>query len=92
MGSAPAAFSPATADLLVAGHHGSKYSTSSLLLRHIAPQAVLISVGENSYGHPTQETLERIDAAGADVLRTDQLGTIRLVGSPDGIRVYPQGD
>ena len=80
------------ADLLVAGHHGSKYSTSSLLLRHIAPQAVLISVGENSYGHPTQETLERIAAAGADVLRTDQLGTIRLVGSPDGIRVYPQGD
>ncbi len=80
------------ADLLVAGHHGSKYSTSSLLLRHIAPQAVLISVGENSYGHPARETLERIDAAGADVLRTDQLGTIRLVGSPDGIRVYPLGD
>lgn len=75
------------ADLLVAGHHGSKYSTSSLLLRKIAPKAVVISVGENSYGHPAGETLSRIQSAGATILRTDQLGTIRCIGAEDGIRV-----
>lgn len=75
------------ADLLVAGHHGSKYSTSALLLRKIAPKAVVISVGENSYGHPAGETLSRIQSAGATILRTDQLGTIRCIGAEDGIRV-----
>lgn len=79
------------ADLLVAGHHGSKYSTSSLLLRKIAPKAVVISVGENSYGHPAGETLSRIQAAGATILRTDQMGTIRCIGTEDGIRVECTG-
>lgn len=79
------------ADLLVAGHHGSKYSTSALLLRKIAPKAVVISVGENSYGHPAGETLSRIQAAGATILRTDQMGTIRCIGAEDGIRVECTG-
>ena len=78
-------------DILVAGHHGSKYSTSSLLLRKTTPKAVIVSVGENSYGHPTQETLDRIQSAGAAVLRTDQLGTIRCIGAKDGIRVECSG-
>lgn len=73
-------------DLLVAGHHGSKYSTSSLLLRKTMPKAVIVSVGENSYGHPAQETLDRIQSAGAKVLRTDELGTIRCIGTKDGLR------
>ena len=80
------------ADILVAGHHGSKYSTSSLLLRKITPKAVIVSVGENSYGHPTQETLERIRSAGAAVLRTDELGTIRCIGTADGLRVSYSGN
>lgn len=79
------------ADLLVAGHHGSKYSTSALLLRKIAPKAVVISVGENSYGHPAGDTLSRIQAAGATILRTDQMGTIRCIGAEDGIRVECTG-
>ena len=79
------------ADLLVAGHHGSKYSTSSLLLRKIAPKAVVISVGENSYGHPAGETLSRIQSAGAKIFRTDQMGTIRCIGAEDGIRVECTG-
>ena len=78
-------------DILVAGHHGSKYSTSSLLLRKTMPKAVIVSVGENSYGHPTQETLDRIQSAGAAILRTDRLGTIRCLGTKDGIRVECSG-
>lgn len=66
-------------DLLVAGHHGAANSTSKLLLEHVKPEKVLISAGENNrYGHPSAETLNRIADAGAEVLRTDELGTIIL--------------
>ena len=51
-------------DLLVAGHHGSKYATSETLLAAVDPDAVAISVGYNNYGHPTPETLGRIQAQG----------------------------
>ena len=64
-------------DLLVAGHHGAKSSTSQTLLEHVHPETVVISVGaDNSYGHPAEETLQRISDMGAEILRTDQLGTI----------------
>lgn len=66
------------AEILIAGHHGSKYSTGMPLLEHTLPQTVLISVGENTYGHPTQETLDRIAAVGAYVLRTDLDGDITI--------------
>lgn len=63
-------------EILVAGHHGSKYATGEALLEAAQPQAVLFSVGENSYGHPTQAVLDRCQAAGAELRRTDQNGTI----------------
>lgn len=66
-------------ELLVAGHHGSKNSTSQVLLEKLQPETVVISVGkDNSYGHPSPETLARIETIGAQVLRTDELGTIIL--------------
>ena len=63
-------------EVFVAGHHGSKYSTSELLLEVLRPELVLISVGENSYGHPADETINRILASGAEVRRTDEEGSI----------------
>ncbi|MEE0096346.1 MAG: ComEC/Rec2 family competence protein, partial [Oscillospiraceae bacterium] len=71
---------PGHADLLVAGHHGSKYSTSDALLRETTPCAAVISVGKNTYGHPAPETLERLRAYGVPVYRTDQQGTIWIKG------------
>lgn len=65
-------------DVLVAGHHGSRDSTSEILLDQVKPEIVVISVGENNYGHPHAETLDRIKAAKAEILRTDQRGNIRL--------------
>jgi competence protein ComEC len=62
--------------LLVAGHHGSKYSASETLLSATTPEYAFISVGENSYGHPAAETLERLLAAGCKIYRTDLSGTI----------------
>lgn len=63
-------------EVLVAGHHGAAGSTGEALLEAAAPQLVLFSVGENSYGHPTQEVLDRCQAAGAQLRRTDRNGDI----------------
>lgn len=63
-------------ELLVAGHHGSKYATGEALLKAVTPETVVISVGYNSYGHPTPETLARIQEAGAAVYRTDWHGEV----------------
>ena len=67
-------------DVLVAGHHGAKRSTSEPLLETVQPRAVVISVGQNSYGHPAKETLERISDCGAATCRTDLQGTLRIRG------------
>lgn len=68
-------------EILIAGHHGSKTSTSLELLNATRPELVIISVGEdNRYGHPTWETLERLRIFGCDVYRTDTQGTIIFRG------------
>ena len=64
-------------EILVAGHHGSQYSTGVLLLEATKPDIVLISVGEdNPYGHPSEEVLQRLALYGCEIYRTDQCGTI----------------
>ena len=63
-------------EVYVAGHHGSKYSTSQLLLDVLRPETVLISVGENSFGHPAEETITRILSSGAEIRRTDEEGSV----------------
>lgn len=64
-------------DVLKAGHHGSKTSTSSDILAAATPATAVISVGaDNTYGHPHPTVLERLK--GLPILRTDQQGTIRF--------------
>ena len=64
-------------ELLVAGHHGSATSTTQELLQAVTPDMTAISVGEhNLYGHPAQETLERLAQSGTEIYRTDLQGTI----------------
>ena len=66
-------------EVLVAGHHGSSYSTGKELLDAATPEAAVISVGEeNSYGHPGQETLDRLKERNIAVYRTDLEGTITI--------------
>ena len=66
-------------EVLVAGHHGSKYSTSPELLAAIQPETAVISVGaDNRYGHPASETLERLSDAGTELYRTDLQGTVLI--------------
>ena len=67
------------ADVLKVGHHGSSTSTTNAFLDAVTPQDAVISVGAgNTYGHPTQETLNRLAAHGATVYRTDLDGTVVL--------------
>lgn len=70
------------ADVLVAGHHGAKNSTSPELLRTLDPDIVCISVGSNSYGHPHPDTLERLETRGCEIYRTDLQGDIHLSLNP----------
>lgn len=66
-------------DVLVAGHHGSKYSTCEELLATVKPEIVCISAGRNnSFGHPAKETLQRLENFGCTVYRTDLQGDILI--------------
>src|SRR5919107_4282255 len=71
------------AEVLKAGHHGSRTSSSSPFLNAVTPEVVIISVGAgNTYGLPHQEALDRISAAGTEHLfRTDIDGTITLTAN-----------
>ena len=65
-------------EVLVVSHHGSRYSSNIRFLKAVTPEAAVISVGDNNYGHPSEETLQRLLAVGAGIWRTDQQGTIRI--------------
>lgn len=77
------------ADVLKAGHHGSKTSTSDPFLRAVAPQYVVITCGAgNSYGHPHDETIARLTDANIPYYRADELGDI--VFTTDGTTLSVQ--
>lgn len=74
------------ADVLKAGHHGSRTSTSDDFLKKVSPDWVVIQCGKkNSYGHPHKETMEKLKKTGCQVLRTDESGTI--VAYSDGSNI-----
>ncbi|MBD5084118.1 MAG: DNA internalization-related competence protein ComEC/Rec2 [Clostridiales bacterium] len=76
-------------ELLVVGHHGSKNSSCEEFLQAAAPELAVISAGaNNSYGHPADETLERLEALGAEIHRTDQEGTVTVRIQGDRVGVY----
>ena len=65
------------ADVLKVGHHASRYASSAAFLSAVSPAISVIFVGEgNDYGHPHEEVLERLRAAGSRVYRTDLDGTV----------------
>jgi competence protein ComEC len=64
-------------DVLKLGHHGSKTSSCLEFLQALTPEVAIISVGEkNTYGHPNDEVLERLDSLGIPYRRTDLEGSI----------------
>ncbi len=65
-------------ELFIAGHHGSGHASGDTLLDALGAETAVISCGWNTYGHPTQETLDRIKAHGMTILRTDEDGSVTL--------------
>ena len=62
---------PVRAQLLKAGHHGSRTSTTDAFLRAVAPEAVVFSAGaQNTFGFPHPEVVARAEAFGARVFST----------------------
>jgi competence protein ComEC len=71
------------AELLKVPHHGSRTSSTGEFLRRVRPRMAAISVGAaNPWGHPDREVIERLEAGGIVVLRTDRDGAVRF--STDG--------
>lgn len=65
------------ADVLKVGHHGSSTSSSQAFLQAVKPKYAVISVGVgNSYYHPEEEALQRLQSIGAEIYRTDLQGNI----------------
>ena len=73
------AYGPYTGPLTILKitHHGSNTSTTPLFLGRFRPKIAVIQSGaDNSYGHPTPETLERLRRSGAKVFRNDEDGDV----------------
>ncbi len=78
-------------DVLKVGHHGSSTSSSEKFLSYVSPKLAYISVGKNSYGHPSDATLGRLENIGARVFRTDRDGTsVFIPGDKIFYCEYPQ--
>lgn len=74
------------ADVLKVGHHGSSTSSSDEFLAAVHPALAVISVGAgNKYGHPSGDVIRALARVGAEVLRTDEAGTI--VVRSDGVHI-----
>jgi competence protein ComEC len=68
---------PLQADVLKVPHHGAATSIPEFF-QAVQAQVAVVSVGENTYGHPVPTTLDALTAAGAEVWRTDQHGTVTI--------------
>jgi competence protein ComEC len=66
-------------DYLKVAHHGSKNSSDKDFLEKVSPEKAIISVGKNSYGHPTEETMERIKKVDSEIFTTLDQGLIQLI-------------
>lgn len=77
-------------EVLKVAHHGSGKGTSERFVSACSPQIAVISVGENNYGHPSEETLAKLSDSGASILLTRELGAITatLSGGEWKIRTY----
>lgn len=70
-------------DFMSVPHHGSRGSSTQAFLNKAKPEYAVVSVGENSYGHPTQDALNRYANIGTKIYRTDMDGNVVI--KTDGI-------
>lgn len=75
------------ADVIKIAHHGSTTSTSKEFLEDVDPEAAIISVGKNNFGHPSGQTLELLAEEGVKCFRTDECGAVILESDGSSIRI-----
>ena len=74
-------------DILRVGHHGAKSSSSERFIDEVSPFAAIISTGKNRYGHPSPETLERLNLRKIKIFRTDEDGAITILSNGEDIKI-----
>ena len=78
--------------VLKVAHHGSRNSTGTEFLRQLTPDVAVVSCGKNNrYGHPHEETIERLKEVGACIYRTDELGAVRITIHKSGTSMEVEG-
>jgi len=84
---------PLQADVIKIGHHGSSTSSTQSYLNAVSPSYAVISCGTgNTYRHPHVETLERLEAMGVEIYRTDLNGTIIFTTDGNEIQISVEID
>lgn len=74
-------------DLLKVAHHGSKYSSDKSFLGAVSPSVAVISVGNNNYGHPSPETIERLEQQDVQIYQTLENGGVLVEVHKDDTRM-----
>ena len=77
--------------VLKVAHHGSRYSSTAGFLAAARPRFAVISVGHNTYGHPSADTVARLRAVGSTIYSTQQNGTITLTIRASGAASWAFG-
>ena len=82
---------PLAAGFLKVPHHGSRTSTTPPFLNAVHPRFSVVSVGDgNAFGHPSPDVIERLEAEGSVVYRTDRDGAVQLRLARDAVEVLPE--
>ncbi len=78
-------------DVLKVAHHGSSSSTTNAFLEKVCPVYAVISVGEsNSYGHPNQKVLDRLEKTESEILTTAEYGNIVFVSNGENMEIHTE--
>lgn len=74
-------------DVLKVSHHGSSKCSSVNFINKVMPKYSIISVGKNNYGHPGQETINRLKSINSIIYRTDQTGDIIIKSDGKDLKI-----
>ena len=74
-------------EILKVAYHGSKYASEVDFLEKVMPQIAIITIGENNYGHPAPETIDRLTQQGVSIYRTDIDGDITFRINPNSYEI-----
>jgi competence protein ComEC len=77
-------------EVLKVSHHGSKYSTAEQFLRVLQPKIAVIPVGQNRYGHPSNEVLGRLMVYTQNIFDTLSRGTVTIISNGQEYSVLPE--